>query len=128
MTDKQLQILEAHEIHTDWRKRSDWRRTNKFWLRYSRAIALKVLHRLDELKMTQRTLAKNLNCSPQYVSKLLKGQANMTLETIALLEIILDLDLVNSSFSVAKSYNISDDSSRIVAEPSMLLSLQKKQG
>lgn len=117
MTDKQLQILEAHEIHTDWRKRSDWRRTNKFWLRYSRAIALKVLHRLDELKMTQRTLAKNLNCSPQYVSKLLKGQANMTLETIALLEIILDLDLVNSSFSVAKSYNISDDSSRIVAEP-----------
>lgn len=78
--------------------------------------------------MTQRTLAKNLNCSPQYVSKLLKGQANMTLETIALLEIILDLDLVNSSFSVAKSYNISDDSSRIVAEPSKSLSLQKKQG
>lgn len=52
----------------------------------------------------------------------------MTLETIALLEIILDLDLVNSSFSVAKSYNISDDSSRIVAEPSKSLSLQKKQG
>jgi len=40
-----------------------------------------------------------MNCSPQYISKLLKGSENLTLETIAKLEEVLELDLVASSLS-----------------------------
>lgn len=114
--DKELLILEANEIHTDWRKNYEWRRENSRWLRYSRFIALKVLHKLDEIKMTQRALARQLKCSPQYVSKLLKGKANMTLETIALLEEILDLDLVRSSLTFVRRYKQPEEQSSLVAE------------
>lgn len=34
-----------------------------------------------------------MGCSQQYVSKLLKGSENLTLETIAKLEEILDLEI-----------------------------------
>ena len=105
--DKELQILEANQVDTDWRKNAEWRRANSSWLRYSRVIALKVLHRLDEIQMSQRRLAKELKCSPQYVSKLLKGNANMTLETIANLEKVLEIDLVKSSLAHIKRYETS---------------------
>lgn len=96
-TDKELSVLEKYEIKTDWRERAQWRRDNRRWLRYSGFIALTVMHRLEELKMSQKELAGKMNCSPQYVSKLLKGSENMTLETISKLEECLDLNLVGSA-------------------------------
>ena len=114
--DKGLQILEANEVCTNWRKGAEWRRENKSWLKYSRFIALKVLHRLDEVKMTQRHLAEQLNCSPQYVSKLLKGNANMTLETISKLEELLNIDLVKSSLSFVSGYKTPEGNVSLVAE------------
>lgn len=115
--DKELQILEANEVCTNWRKGAEWRQKNKYWLKYSRFIALKVLHRLDEVKMTQRHLAEQLNCSPQYVSKLLKGNANMTLETISKLEDLLKIDLVKSSLSFVRGYEVTKEPVSLVAEP-----------
>ena len=114
--DKELQILEANEVCTNWRKGVEWRQKNKSWLKYSRFIALKVLHRLDEVKMTQRHLAEKLECSPQYVSKLLKGNANMTLETISKLEDLLKIDLVKSSLSFVHGYDITKEPVSLVAE------------
>ena len=80
-TDKELSVLEKHEVKTDWREKAQWRRENRRWLRYSGFIALTVMHRLEELKMSQKELAEKMNCSPQYVSKLLKGSENLTLDT-----------------------------------------------
>lgn len=114
--DKELQILEANEVCTNWRKGAEWRQKNKYWLKYSRFIALKVLHRLDEVKMTQRQLAEQLKCSPQYVSKLLKGNANMTLETISKLEELLKIDLVKSSLSFVSGYKTPEANISLVAE------------
>lgn len=97
--DKELSVLEKHEVKTDWRDKAQWRRENRRWLRYSGYIALKVKNRLEELNMSQKELAEKMNCSPQYVSKLLKGSENLTLDTISKLEECLDLDLVRSALT-----------------------------
>ena len=98
--DTELSVLEKHEVKTVWREKALWRRENRRWLRYSGHIALTVMHRLEELKMSQKELAEKMNCSPQYVSKLLKGSENLTLDTISKLEECLDLNLVRDSVRI----------------------------
>ncbi len=92
--DQELRILESQEVRTDWKERAEWRRNNKYWLDHSRRIALTVLNRLDETGMSQRQLAERMGCSAQNVSKLLKGQENLTLETIAKLELVLGIPIL----------------------------------
>lgn len=92
-SDKELSVLEKHEVRTDWKANAQWRRENRQWLRYSGLIALKALRRLEETGMSQKQLAERMNCSPQYVSRLLKGSENMTLDTISRLEVALEMSL-----------------------------------
>ena len=115
--DKELSVLEKHEVKTDWREKAEWRRENRRWLRYSGFIALKVMHRLEELKMSQKELAEKMECSPQYVSKLLKGSENLTLDTISKLEECLDLDLVRSALTYVDGYEHHERQYGYVAEP-----------
>ena len=51
---------------------------------------------MDDKSVTQVELANRLGCTQQYVSNLLKGSVNMTLETIAKLETVLDIDILKS--------------------------------
>lgn len=115
-TDKELSVLEKHEVKTDWREKAQWRRENRRWLRYSGFIALTVMHRLEVLKMSQKELAEKMNCSPQYVSKLLKGSENLTLDTISKLEECLNLDLVRSALTHANGYEYHERPYGYVAE------------
>ena len=115
-TDKEFSVLEKHEVKTDWREKAEWRRENHRWLRYSGFIALTVMHRLEELKMSQKELAEKMNCSPQYVSKLLKGSENLTLDTISKLEENLDLDLVRSALTHVDGYEYHERKYGYVAE------------
>lgn len=55
---------------------------------------------MDEQSVTQVMLAERMGCTQQYVSNLLKGSSNMTLETIAKLESALHIDLWGSSHLV----------------------------
>ena len=64
------------------------------WQKYSYAIAIKTTGRMEALGITQQQLAEKLGCTQQHISYLLKGQANMTLETIAKIESALNLDLI----------------------------------
>ena len=116
-TDKELSALEKHEVKTDWKEKAQWRRDNRRWLRYSGFIALTVIHRLEELKTSQKELAEKMNCSPQYVSKLLKGSENLTLDTISKLEECLDLDLVRSALTHVDGYDHHEHPYGYVAEP-----------
>lgn len=115
--DKELSVLEKHEVKTDWREKAEWRRDNRRWLRYSGFIALTVMHRLEELKMSQKELAEKMSCSPQYVSKLLKGSENLTLDTISKLEECLDLDLIRSALTNVNGYEYHKRPYGHVAEP-----------
>ena len=51
------------------------------WVCHSQAIAATMSDRMEELGMTQRVLAEKMNCTQQYVSKVLKGRDNLSLET-----------------------------------------------
>ena len=93
--DNELFILERRSVRTNWREHAQWRRENHHWLRYSGFIALKVMNRLEELSLSQKELAEKLGCSPQYVSRLLKGTENLTLETISKLEDSLQIDIIH---------------------------------
>jgi transcriptional regulator with XRE-family HTH domain len=77
-----------------WRKQVEFRRANKDWLLKSARIAIKILRTLREKKMTQVQLAELLAVSPQHINKILKGQENLTLETIGKLEAALGIELI----------------------------------
>ena len=134
-TDKEISVLQKHEVKTNWRekaqwrreKKAQWRRENRRWLRYSGFIALTVMHRLEELKMSQKELAEKMKCSPQYVSKLLKGSENLTLDTISKLEECLDLNLVRDALSHVDGYEYHESALRFVAEPDSPLYGSKNQ-
>ena len=104
-----IDFLEAHSSSTPshWREDAQWRRDNEHWLRYSRYITVQVLRSMDEQSVTQVELARRMGCTQQYVSNLLKGSSNMTLETIARLENALGIDLVKSAFSHVDGYRVS---------------------
>lgn len=96
-----IEFLEAHQSPTPsrWREDAQWRRDNEYWLKYSRYITLEVMRAMDEQSVTQVELAKRMGCTQQYVSNLLKGSSNMTLETIARLEDALNIDLIKSALT-----------------------------
>lgn len=98
---KAIEFLESHQSGTPsrWRADAQWRRDNEFWLTYSRHVTLQVLRGMDEQSVTQAELARRMGCSQQYVSNLLKGSSNMTLETIARLEIALNLDILKTALA-----------------------------
>ena len=98
---KALDFLKAHEspIPSRWREEAQWRRDNAYWLKYSRFITLQVLQAMDKQSVTQVQLAERMGCTQQYVSNLLKGSSNMTLETIAKLEQALNIDIISSALT-----------------------------
>ena len=104
-----IEILEAHQSPTPsrWREDAQWRRDNEYWLKYARYITLQVLRAMDDQSVTQLELAKRMGCTQQYVSNLLKGSSNMTLETIARLENALGIDLVKSALTYVSGYGSS---------------------
>lgn len=51
---------------------------------------------MKELHLTQKALAERMNCTQQYVSKILKGKENLSLDTMTKLENALEINLVYS--------------------------------
>jgi len=105
-------FLEAHQSPNPsrWRENAQWRRDNEYWLKYSRHITLNVLRAMEEIPITQKELASRMGCTQQYVSNLLRGSSNMTLETIARLENALNIDLIKLVDIRDPSYSTSSKS------------------
>lgn len=99
MKQNTLEFLEAHQSDSPstWREEAEWRRDNWSWLRHSQRIAAKVLLQMKQMGLTQRALAERMNCTQQYVSKILKGKENMSLDTLSKLEVALGINLINDS-------------------------------
>ena len=77
-----------------WREKAEFRLANKSWLRYSQYVAMLMLDKMDEVGLNQRGLAERMGCSQQYVSKILKGQENLSIETICKIEDALEVELL----------------------------------
>lgn len=109
MKQNTLEFLEAHKSETPskWREEAEWRRENWAWLRHSQRIAVKVLLQMKQLGLTQKALAERMGCTQQYVSKIIKGKENMSLDTISKLENALCITLIVDD---------ADDCTNMVAE------------
>ena len=88
--------LEKFESPTPsrWREKAERRQENKTWLRYSQSIAMKMLDKMEELPLNQTQLAERMGCSQQYVSKVLRGQENLSIETLAKIEQALSIQIL----------------------------------
>ena len=53
-----------------------------------------MLDRMEELGMSQKQLAEKMNCSPQYISKVLRGRENLSLETLTKIENALKISII----------------------------------
>lgn len=77
-----------------WKDRKDYKRENRGQLRKAMSVALRILDVLDEQGLSQQDLAHKMKVTRQHVNKVLKGQENMTFETIDKLERALGIELI----------------------------------
>lgn len=77
-----------------WLEEAKWREANESWLSFSFDIAVRVLDALRTKGMTQKDLAEKMGVSPQFVNKIIKGQENLSLETITKLGAALGIKLI----------------------------------
>lgn len=104
---KQILKFNVSETSSKWREKAEWRRTNKQWLNKSQKIAFAILNCLDKNEMTQTEFADKMIVSQQYISKIVKGSENLSLETISKIESVLDIELISvNTFSV--NYNLNN--------------------
>ncbi|MBQ9652584.1 MAG: helix-turn-helix transcriptional regulator [Prevotella sp.] len=91
-----IKKLEEHKssVPSRWRQRAEYRTANRTWLRYSQHIAMRMLDKMEEEGLTQKGLAERMGCSQQYVSKILKGQENLSIETLCKIEEALHLEIL----------------------------------
>lgn len=66
----------------------------KPWINHSQMIANIMSARMKELGMTQKALAQKMNCTQQYISKILKGRENLSLEALSRIESALDTKIL----------------------------------
>lgn len=82
------------EKPSGWLEKAKWREENKPWLDKSAKIALSILLELDARNLTQKDLAAKMGVSPQQVNKIVKGEENLTLETVSKIETLLGVSLI----------------------------------
>ena len=95
-----IKNLQQHQSTTpsQWRENAEWRVANKEWLRYSQHIAMMMLDKMEELGLTQKSVAERMGCSQQYISRVLKGTENLSIETISKIENALNLSILEPVF------------------------------
>jgi len=69
-------------------------KANKSWLDKSSMVAVNVLETLKHKGWSQKDLATKMNVSAQQINKIVKGQQNLTFETVAKLEEALEISLM----------------------------------
>ena len=79
---------------SNWHDKAEWRKRNADWLDKSAQIAVSVLEQLRIMGMSQKELADAMGVTPQYVNKVVRGNENLTLETICKIESILGISLI----------------------------------
>lgn len=88
----------ASNEKSNWLEKAQWRKENRAWLDKSTKIAVRILSEIRAQKpvngMTQKKLAEAMNVTPQYINKVVKGKENLTLETIAKIEQVLGISLM----------------------------------
>jgi transcriptional regulator with XRE-family HTH domain len=94
-TDK-LKELSENSRSSNWMELKAYKKENRKWIDRSMDIALRILDTLEQKGMSQTDLAQVLGVTRQYVSRIVRGTENLTLETISRIEHVLDIDLIKT--------------------------------
>lgn len=89
----------ASDQPSEWKAKAQYRRQNREWLKKSALIAVSILDTLKTKNLSQKDLAARMNVSPQQISKIVKGQENLILETISYLETALGIEIISQKAS-----------------------------
>lgn len=94
--DSTIERLKAYKSSTPskWKEEAQFRVENKVWLRYSQLIAMRILDEMEKNGLTQKEFAEKVGCSQQYISRILKGRENLSLETISKIEAALGVSII----------------------------------
>ena len=95
-----IEKLNAHKSSTPskWREEAQYRVENRAWLKHSQMIAMRVLDEMENKGLTQKEFAQRVGCSQQYISRILKGKENLSLETISKIEAALGASILEIRF------------------------------
>ena len=85
----------------------------KDWAQYSQWIAAAMSKRMSELGLTQKMLAGKMGCTQQYISKVLKGKKNMSLETICKIENALGIEIIKNLNEISSKRGMAKDREKI---------------
>lgn len=98
-----VEKLRQHQSATPskWHEAAEERQANKSWLRFSQSVAMRMLDKMEQMHLTQKGLAELMGCSQQYVSKILKGRENLTLDTMCKIENALHLEIMPKTVEMA---------------------------
>ena len=61
-------------------------------------IAMRVLDEMENKGLTQKEFAHRVGCSQQYISRILKGKENLSIETISKIEAALGVSILEIRF------------------------------
>lgn len=91
MTSKAIKFLEEHQSNTPskFEEEARWRQENEIWLRMSRSVALTIVDYMQEKNLSRTEMAKTLQVSPQYLSRILSGTENFSIKSVARIEATL---------------------------------------
>jgi len=83
---KNIKDLAVPSTDVNWLKELHEMNSGQDWMEKSAEIALKILDVLDDLGWNKSRLAGAMGVSAQQVSKIMKGQENLKLETVCKIE------------------------------------------
>lgn len=84
-------------------------KTEGRWRVSSQKIALQLRTRMSQMGLTQRQMADALGCSQQYISTILKGRENLTLDTLCRIEDALGIQIALTGFHFTDGYGTSSN-------------------
>ena len=90
---KKIAELAQKNPPSKWRENLEYDKKNWGWLKMSSNVAFAVLEVLDHTNMSQVELANKMDVSRQQISRILRGQENLTIETISKLQTALGIKL-----------------------------------
>jgi|GEM_PF-570632 len=95
MSREKLITLNKGVKKSTWVEDAKFRLANRKWLNYSHEIAKRILTEIKEKNLNQNKLAMAMGISAQHISQIVKGRENLTLESIAKLSTILEVELIS---------------------------------
>ena len=101
MASKAIKFLEEHQSNTPshFEEEARWRQENEIWLRMSRSVALTIIDYMQDHHLSRAEMAKQLNVSPQYLSRILSGTENFSIKSVAKIEASLGVSCLKPVFS-----------------------------